>query len=115
MSPAEKKPVVIPHVVSIQAEDINPIDLLLDVPILISVELGRTKVLIRDLLQFGEGSVIELNKLAGEPLDVFINDKLVARGEAIVSNDKFGIRLTDIISPMERIEQTKTLDQVLDK
>jgi len=69
------------------------------------VELGRTKMLINELLQLGQGSVIELNKLAGEPLEIFINRKLVARGEAVVVNEKFGVRLTDIISPMERVKQ----------
>jgi len=71
----------------------------------VSVELGRTKMLINDLLQVGQGSVIELNKLAGEPLEILVNRKLVARGEVVVVNEKFGVRLTDVISPMERIKQ----------
>lgn len=81
------------------------LDFILDIPLEVSVELGRTKMLINDLLQLGQGSVIELNKLAGEPLEILVNRKLVARGEAVVVNEKFGVRLTDIISPMERIKQ----------
>ncbi len=81
------------------------IDLILDLPLQIVVELGRTKMLINDLLQIGQGSVIELNKQVGEPLDVLVNGKLVARGEVVVVKDKFGIRITDVISPLERIKQ----------
>ncbi|MBT7611223.1 MAG: flagellar motor switch protein FliN, partial [Bacteriovoracaceae bacterium] len=71
------------------------------------VELGRTEVIIKDLLQLGQGSVLELDKLAGEPLEILVNGKLVAKGEVVVVNEKFGIRLTDIISPIERIETLK--------
>jgi flagellar motor switch protein FliN/FliY len=67
------------------------------------VELGRSRMLVNDLLQLGQGSIVELNKLAGEPLEIYINRKLVARGEVVVVNEKFGVRLTDIISPMERV------------
>jgi flagellar motor switch protein FliN/FliY len=81
------------------------LDLILDIPLRVSVELGRTRMLVNDLLQLGQGSVIELNKLAGDPLEVLVNDKLIARGEVVVVNEKFGIRLTDIISPIERIEK----------
>ncbi|MEW6386685.1 MAG: flagellar motor switch protein FliN [Thermodesulfobacteriota bacterium] len=81
------------------------LDLILDVPLEITAELGRTRMIIHDLLQLGQGSVIELNKLAGEPLEILVNQKLIARGEVVVVNEKFGIRLTDIISPMERIKQ----------
>ena len=81
------------------------LDFILDIPLQVSIELGRTKMVINDMLQLGQGSVIELNKLAGEPLDVYVNGKLVARGEAVVVNEKFGVRLTDIISPAERIKQ----------
>lgn len=81
------------------------LDFILDIPLDVSAELGRTKLLINELLQLGQGSVIELNKLAGEPLEIFVNGKLVARGEAVVINEKFGIRLTDIISPIERVKQ----------
>jgi flagellar motor switch protein FliN len=80
-------------------------ELLLDIPLEISAELGRTRMIINDLLQLGQGSVIELNKLAGEPLEILVNHKLIARGEVVVVNEKFGIRLTDIISPLERIKQ----------
>lgn len=88
------------------AKDRN-LELILDIPLRVSVELGRTKMVVTDLLNLGQGSVIELNKLAGEPMEVLVNDKLVARGEAVVVNEKFGVRLTDIISPKERVEQLK--------
>ena len=81
------------------------LDFILDIPLEVSVELGRSKVLISELLQLGQGSVIELNKLAGEPLEIFVNQKLIARGEVVVVNEKFGIKMTDIVSPMERIKQ----------
>jgi len=86
-------------------EDIDRADLdfILDIPLELSVELGKTKILINDLLQLGQGSVIELNKLAAEPLEIYINRKLVAKGEVVVVNEKFGVRLTDIISPKERV------------
>ena len=83
------------------------LDFILDIPLQITVELGRTKLLLNDLLQLGQGSIVELNKLAGEPMEVLVNDKLVAKGEVVVVNEKFGIRLTDIVSPMERIERLK--------
>ncbi len=86
-------------------KSIKDLDFLLDIPLEISVELGRTKILVNDLLQLGQGSVIELTKLAGEPLEILINQKLIARGEAVVVNEKFGVRITDIISPMERVKQ----------
>jgi len=73
----------------------------------VAVELGRTRMLIKDLLQLGQGSVIELDKIAGEPMEILVNNKLVARGEVVVVNEKFGIRLTDIISPTERIQKLK--------
>ena len=79
------------------------LDMLLDLPLDVSVELGRTKMSIQELLSLGPGSVVELDKVAGEPLDILINDRLVARGEAVVVNDKFGVRITDIVSPQERI------------
>lgn len=81
--------------------------LILDIPLRVTVELGRTKMAVSDLLNLGQGSVIELSKLAGEPMEVFVNDKLIARGEAVVVNEKFGVRLTDIISTKERVEQLK--------
>lgn len=80
------------------------LELLLDIPLEITAELGRTRMIINDLLQLGQGSVIELNKLAGEPLEILVNQKLIARGEVVVVNEKFGIRLTDIISPLDRIK-----------
>ena len=86
---------------------VQTLDFILDIPLKVTVELGRTKMLIRDILQLAQGSVIELSKFAGEPLEVLVNEKLVARGEVVVVNEKFGIRLTDIISPVERIEQLK--------
>ena len=77
---------------------------MLDIPLEISVEVGRSRILVRDLLQLQEGSLIELDKLAGEPLDLYVNARLIARGEAVVVNEKFGLRLTDVVSPSERIE-----------
>ncbi|GAB4387967.1 MAG: hypothetical protein Kow0025_04540 [Thermodesulfovibrionales bacterium] len=86
---------------------VRDLDFLLDIPLVVTVELGRTRMLINDLLQLGQGSVIELDKLAGEPMEILVNDKLVARGEVVVINEKFGIRLTDIMSPTERLKQLK--------
>lgn len=86
---------------------VQNLDFILDIPLKVSVELGRAQVVIKDLLQLGQGSVLELDKLAGEPLEVLVNGKLVARGEVVVVNEKFGVRLTDIISPLERIETLK--------
>lgn len=79
------------------------LDFILDIPLELSVELGRSKMLVNDLLQLGQGSIVELNKLAGEPVEIYINRKLIARGEVVVVNEKFGVRLTDIISPMDRV------------
>ena len=84
------------------------LDLILDIPLSVTVELGRSKMLINDLLQLGQGSVIELTKLVGDPLEVLVNDKLVARGEVVVVNEKFGVRLTDIVTPMERVKSLAT-------
>ena len=86
---------------------VQNLDFILDIPLKVTVELGRTKVLVKDLLQMGQGSVIELDKLSGEPLEILVNGKLVAKGEVVVINEKFGARLTDIISPIERIETLK--------
>ncbi|MCC7202984.1 MAG: flagellar motor switch protein FliN [Nitrospirae bacterium] len=86
---------------------IGNLDFLLDISLLVSVHVGGTKMLIKDLLQLGQGSIIELNKMAGEPMDVLINDKLIARGEVVVVNDKFGVRLTDVMSLTDRVEQLK--------
>ena len=81
------------------------IDFILDIPMQVTVQVGSTKMIIRELLQLGQGSVIELEKLAGEPMEVLVNNKLVARGEVVVVNEKFGIRLTDVISAAERVQQ----------
>jgi flagellar motor switch protein FliN len=83
------------------------LDFILDIPLTLTVELGRSRLIIGELLQLGQGSVIELTKLAGEPMDIFINQRLIARGEVVVVNEKFGIRLTDIISPAERVNRLK--------
>jgi len=80
------------------------LEFLYDVPLQISVEVGRSKILLRDLLKMGEGYVIELDKLAGEPLDLYVNSRLIAKGEAVMVGDKFGIRLTDVISAADRVE-----------
>ncbi|MBF0608241.1 MAG: flagellar motor switch protein FliN [Candidatus Magnetobacterium sp. LHC-1] len=88
-------------------EGFRDIRFLLDIPLTITVEIGRTKMLINDLLQLGQGSVVELDKLAGEPLEMLINNKVIARGEVVVVNEKFGIRLTDIVSPTDRLKQLK--------
>jgi flagellar motor switch protein FliN/FliY len=85
-------------------DEAKDLDFILDIPLEISVELGRTNMLVNDLLQLARGSVIELSKLAEEPMDIYINRKLFARGEVVVVNEKFGIRLTDIVSPAERVK-----------
>jgi len=86
---------------------IQNLDFILDIPLKVTVELGRATVMIKDILQLGQGSVLELNKLAGEPLEILVNGKLVAKGEVVVVNEKFGIRIKEIISPIERIETIK--------
>ena len=83
------------------------IDFLLDIPVEVSVQLGTTKMMIKEILQLGQGSVIELEKLAGEPMEILANNRTVARGEVVVVNEKFGVRLTDIISPSNRVTQLK--------
>jgi len=83
----------------------NDIDLILDIPVQLTVELGRTKIAIKNLLQLAQGSVVELDGLAGEPMNVLVNGCLIAQGEVVVVNDKFGIRLTDVITPSERIRK----------
>jgi len=83
------------------------IDFLMDIPLTVTVELGRGKMMISELLQLGQGSVVELTKLAGEPMEVFVNDRLIARGEVIVVNEKFGVRLTDVVSHAERLNKLK--------
>lgn len=81
------------------------IDFIMDIPLTLTAELGRSKMLISELLQLGQGSVLELSKLAGEPMDIFVNQRLIARGEVVVVNEKFGVRLTDIVSPAERVNK----------
>jgi flagellar motor switch protein FliN/FliY len=88
-----------------QLETHNDIDFILDIPVQLTVELGRTKIAIKNLLQLAQGSVVELDGLAGEPMDVLVNGCLIAQGEVVVVNDKFGIRLTDIVTPAERIRK----------
>ncbi len=83
------------------------IEFLLDIPVEITVQLGSSRMLIKELLQLGQGSVVELEKLAGEPMEILANSRLIARGEVVVVNEKFGVRLTDIISPAERLTQLK--------
>ena len=83
---------------NMKAFDASRMKMVLDVPLKVTVELGRTKLLVNDLLQLGQGSVIELDKMAGEPMEIYINDKLVAMGEVVVVNEKFGVRLTDVMS-----------------
>jgi flagellar motor switch protein FliN/FliY len=85
----------------------NNLDVILDIPVTVSMEIGRTNISIRNLLQLQQGSVVELDRLAGEPMDVLINGTLVAHGEVVVVNEKFGIRLTDVISPSERVKRLK--------
>lgn len=85
--------------------DKKNLDFILDIPLQVTVELGRTKLLVKDILQLNQGAVVELTKMAGEPLDIFVNSKLVARGEAVVVNEKFGVRLVDIVAPNERVEK----------
>lgn len=88
------------------AGDVN-LDVILDIPVTLSVEIGRTKISIRNLLQLNQGSVVELERLAGEPMDLLVNGTLIAHGEVVVVNDQFGIRLTDVISAAERVKKLK--------
>jgi flagellar motor switch protein FliN/FliY len=99
---------------SLDASDAQPVnaagdklEVILDVPVTLSLEVGRTRIAIRNLLQLNQGSVVELDRAAGEPLDVFVNGTMVAHGEVVVVNDKFGVRLTDVVSPVERIRRLK--------
>ena len=114
--PVEKKPVEKKEVSSVRFEEIKQgkakkaaldLDFVLDIPLTVTVELGRGRMLINELLQLGQSSVIELTKIAGEPMDVFVNDRLIARGEVVVVDEKFGVRLTDIISTAERLNKLK--------
>ena len=91
----------------ITSKEKRKLDTILDIPVTISMEIGKTKINIRNLLQLNQGSVVELDRMAGEPLDVVVNGTLIAHGEVVVVNEKFGIRLTDIISPAERVRKLK--------
>lgn len=91
---------------SVGSEEVN-LEAILDIPVTISMEIGRTMISIRNLLQLNQGSVVELDRLAGEPMDVLVNGTLVAHGEVVVVNEKFGIRLTDVVSPAERVKNLK--------
>src|SRR5688572_15423702 len=88
------------------ARDVN-LEVILDVPVTLSLEVGRTRIPIRNLLQLNQGSVVELDRTAGEPLDVYVNGTLIAQGEVVVVNDRFGVRLTDVVSPAERIKRLR--------
>lgn len=83
------------------------IDFLLDIPVSVTVELGRTKLLLRDLLKLGEGAILELDKFEGEPVDILVNNKLIAKGEVVIVNERFGVKIIDIISTQERVKQLK--------
>ena len=96
-----------PVVSETNASGIPNLDRILDIPLLLSAQLGSTRMLIKDLLQLGPGSIVELDKLAGEPLEILVNERLVARGEVVMVNEKFAIRLTDVISPMERVNKLR--------
>ncbi|QYJ74084.1 MULTISPECIES: flagellar motor switch protein FliN [Shewanella] len=91
----------------LSSEEVAKLDAILDIPVTISMEVGRSYISIRNLLQLNQGSVVELDRVAGEPLDVMVNGTLIAHGEVVVVNDKFGIRLTDVISQTERIKKLK--------
>lgn len=91
----------------IARDDDRNLEMILDIPVTIAMEIGRTKISIRNLLQLNQGSVVELDRLAGEPMDVLVNGTLVAHGEVVVVNEKFGIRLTDVVSPAERVKKLK--------
>ena len=110
-APAQPTPAVFdnlsPDAAGLSPEASKNLELVMDIPVQLTVELGRTKMPIRNLLQLAQGSVVELHELAGEPLDVFVNGCLVAQGEVVVVNEKFGIRLTDIITPTERLKKLR--------
>ncbi len=103
-SPQTSAPSAVPELNG--SQDSN-LDRILDIPLVLSAQLGNTRMLIKDLLQLGPGSIVELDKLAGEPLEVLVNERLVARGEVVMVNEKFGIRLTDVISPTDRVNKLR--------
>jgi len=104
-APASDDQIEKPSTTDSNSQPERGLEFLYDVPLQISVEVGRSKILLKDLLKMGEGYVIELDKLAGDPLDLYVNSRLIAKGEAVMIGDKFGIRLTDVVSPVNRIEQ----------
>lgn len=104
-SAVPETPAVNPAEGTTESDAPRELDFVLDIPLRVSVELGRTRILVQDLLKLHKGSVMELNKIAGEPLEILVNDRVVARGEVIVINEKFGVRLTDIVSHSERIRE----------
>ncbi len=109
-NPAEARPAELHELTEDGAPGTSPdvnLEVILDVPVTLSMEVGRTRIPIRNLLQLNQGSVVELERAAGEPLDVFVNGTLVAHGEVVVVNERFGIRLTDVISPAERLRKLK--------
>jgi len=110
-SPSEEREVSSIRFSEMEQGDVNEslmgLDFILDIPLTVSVELGRGKMMISELLKLGRGSIVELTKLAGEPLDVFVNNRLIAMGEVVLANEKFGVRLTDVVSHAERINQLK--------
>ncbi|MGF1643646.1 MAG: flagellar motor switch protein FliN [Thiotrichales bacterium] len=108
-APPAASPQARPTLGAVPDTDQNPrnLDMVLDIPVTLSMELGRTRISIRDLLRLNKGSVVELQRMADEPMDVLVNGTLVARGEAVVIDDKFGIRLTDVVSPMERVKRLR--------
>ena len=101
-----KSEAAVPQTTDEPGRDVN-LEVILDVPVTLSMEVGRTRIAIRNLLQLNQGSVVELDRAAGEPLDVFVNGTLVAHGEVVVVNEKFGIRLLDVISPAERVSKLR--------
>jgi len=104
--PVEFEPLPEGQLPAVGAMDMS-LDVILDVPVVLSLEVGRTRIPIRNLLQLNQGSVVELERGAGEPLDVFVNGTLIAHGEVVVVNDRFGVRLTDVVSPSERIRRLR--------
>jgi len=106
-SPVAAKPASFNTLKTESAGTVANLDMILDIPVTISVEIGRTRMLVNELLQLGQGTVVELEKLAGEPMEILVNGKLIARGEAVVVNEKFGVKLTDIVSPSERINKLR--------
>jgi len=108
---AQARPVTMPALQGDRARDAGAearnLDVVLDIPVTISMEIGRSRVPIRSLLQLNQGSVVELDRLAGEPLDVLVNGTLIAHGEVVVVNERYGIRFTDVVSPAERVQKLK--------